>query len=191
MTTLGSVSFWLDRLKAGEARDEAVAQLWRRYFTQLVRQAEHRLKGKRSLSDGEDVALFAFAAFVKSAEAGRFPKLEDRNDLWSILLMLTANKAKNAIRDEHRRIRTEAMTLEPSESPASSEPTPDEVLALAEGLEQLLGKLSSDEQRQIAIHRMDGHTNAEIAAKLGRAIATIERKLKLIRERWIHKQDRY
>jgi hypothetical protein len=31
---------------------------------------------------------------------------------------------------------------------------------------------------------MEGHTNEEVAAKLGRSLPTVERKLRLIRKLW-------
>jgi DNA-binding CsgD family transcriptional regulator len=38
--------------------------------------------------------------------------------------------------------------------------------------------------RSIARWKMEGHTNAEIAVKLGRLERTVERKLRRIREIW-------
>lgn len=102
MSERGSVTIWLGRLKAGEQRDEAVSLLWGRYFTQLVSRARDRLRSRSRVADGEDVALSAFDSFVRAAEAGRFPRLDDRDDLWQVLLLLTARKAANAARDENR-----------------------------------------------------------------------------------------
>lgn len=38
--------------------------------------------------------------------------------------------------------------------------------------------------RQIAVWKMEGFTNEEIGAKMGRSRATVERKLVLIRALW-------
>ena len=99
MSERGSVTIWLGRLKAGEQRDEAAAHLWGRYFGQLVARARERLRARVRVADGEDVALSAFDSFVRAAEAGRFPRLDDRDDLWQVLLLLTARKAADAARD--------------------------------------------------------------------------------------------
>ena len=44
--------------------------------------------------------------------------------------------------------------------------------------------LADEELRQIALWKMEGHTNEEIASELGCALATVERRLRLIRRRW-------
>jgi IS30 family transposase len=55
---------------------------------------------------------------------------------------------------------------------------------MAEGFDHVLRVLGDDQLRQIAVWKLEGYSNAEIAAKLGRSDATVERKLKLIRELW-------
>ncbi|QJW98170.1 ECF-type sigma factor [Frigoriglobus tundricola] len=188
----GSVTVWLDRLKSGGDRDAAVARLWERYFAQLVGQAHNHLRGKRAAVDGEDVALIAFEGFVRALEAGRFPKLNDRNDLWSVLLRMTANKARNSIRDEYRQKRGGCRVhhqlpddeSDPVAVPAAPDSDPAEAVALAEGGESLLAALGNAELRRVAILALEGHTNVETAAAIGKAVATVERKLKRIREIW-------
>jgi hypothetical protein len=60
-----------------------------RYFDKLVRLARRRLGSlRRRVMDEEDVALSAMRSFFGGAAQGRFPKLEDRNDLWRLLLSL-------------------------------------------------------------------------------------------------------
>ncbi|MBA4192266.1 MAG: RNA polymerase subunit sigma-70 [Planctomycetaceae bacterium] len=193
MTGPVSVTVWLDQLKAGKSRDEAVAQLWKRYFAQLVNQARSHLRSRRATGDGEDAALSAFDGFVRAVEAGKFPKLDDRDDLWQVLLMMTGNKAKNAVRDENRVKRGGGMAshglatsdLESGRLVAGSdEPDPAEAAILAEGAERLLRALGDTELRRVAELALEGCTNAEIAAGIGKAVATAERKLKRIREIW-------
>jgi DNA-directed RNA polymerase specialized sigma24 family protein len=193
MSDQGSVTVWLDRLKAGEERDEAVAQLWARYFTRLVNRARQQLRSRARASDEEDVALAAFDSFVRAAEAGRFPRLDDRNDLWQLLLVLTARKAANVLRDENRQRRGRGRVFQPlsdggasSTGPAvpSDSPDPAEVVALVEQVEQLLGVLGTDELRRVAVWALEGYTNHEIADRLGKSVVTAERKLRLIRGIW-------
>jgi DNA-directed RNA polymerase specialized sigma24 family protein len=189
----GSVTVWLDRLQAGGHRDEAVARLWERYFTHLVARARNHLRGQRAAVDGEDVALSALDGFVRAVEAGRFPKLKDRNDLWAVLLHMTANRARNAVRDENRikrggGLRQHQLTAGDSDAagvaPQALEPDPAEVVALAEEVEHMLTTLGNPVLQRVAVLALEGHTNQEIAAALGKAVATAERKLKRIREIW-------
>jgi RNA polymerase sigma factor (sigma-70 family) len=189
------VTVWLDRLKAGGHTNEAVNQLFERYFVLLVGSARQHLRNRTPKEDGEDVALAAFDRFVRATAAGRFPKLNDRDDLWRVLLMLTATKAANAVRDENRQKRggrkvvsTSAADSDASGLPVPSpEPEPVEAVALAESAERLLNVLGNEELRQIAVLALEGHTTREIARRIGKAVATVERKRRLIRETWTKK----
>jgi DNA-directed RNA polymerase specialized sigma24 family protein len=191
MGELGSVTIWLNRLKSGEERDEAVSRLWGRYFTQLVTRARERLRSR--VTDGEDVALSAFDSFVRAVEAGRFPQLDDRDDLWQVLLLLTARKAANVARDEHRLKKGGGQVIigfgnggpEGAEPAATSlEPDPAEAVILADEADQLLRILGTDELRRVAVWAMEGYSNEEIANHMGKSVATAERKLRRIRDIW-------
>ena len=101
MTSGGSVTHWLHLLKAG---DRAAAQpLWDAYFRRLVALARSRLRGTpRGMADEEDVALSAFDSFCRRAERGDFPRLDDRDDLWQLLFVLTVRKAIGLARHQAR-----------------------------------------------------------------------------------------
>src|SRR5262249_28101469 len=93
-----SVSHWISLLQSGDPH--AVEPLWGRYFHRLMGLARVKLEGQpRRAADEEDVALSAFASFCRAAEAGCFPRLSDRDDLWRLLVTLTERKAWNMIRD--------------------------------------------------------------------------------------------
>src|SRR5262245_36481381 len=97
----GSVSGWIRQLKVGDA--SAAQRLWERYFRRLVGLARTRLRGVgRRVTDEEDVALSAFASLCRGVRHGRFPQLSDRDDLWRLLVLLTARKAWHCRRDARR-----------------------------------------------------------------------------------------
>ena len=102
MASQGSVTRWIGELKAGDR--QAAQKLWERYFQRLVGLARKKLRGaKWHAADEEDVALSAFDTFCRGAENGRFPRLDDRDNLWNVLVLLTARKAWHVVRDEGRR----------------------------------------------------------------------------------------
>src|SRR5262249_59523795 len=104
MASKGSVTEYIDKLKAGDP--VAAQMLWERYFQRLVRLARKYLqKGRPRMADEEDVALSAFDSFCRGAEEGRFPQLADRDNLWRLLVVLTARKASHVLRDEGRQRR--------------------------------------------------------------------------------------
>jgi DNA-directed RNA polymerase specialized sigma24 family protein len=49
---------------------------------------------------------------------------------------------------------------------------------------RLLGRLGDKTLRSVAIWKMEGYTNAEIARRLGCVEQTVERKLQRIRRHW-------
>src|SRR5262245_6241781 len=63
-------------------------------------------------------------------------------------------------------------------------PIPEFAAMMAEECQRLLDALDDDALRQVALSRMEGYTNDEIAAQLGCARRTIARRLELIRKTW-------
>ena len=51
-------------------------------LTEPEREHLYTLMSEGRLADEEDVALSAFDSFCRGAEQGRFPRLDDRDDLW-------------------------------------------------------------------------------------------------------------
>src|ERR1700726_2239482 len=104
MSSEGSITHWLRLLQAGD--HSAARPLWQHYFQLLVARARAALRGvPRRAADEEDVALSAFDSFCRGAEQGHFPQLEDRDDLWRLLVVITGRKASHLIRDETRKKR--------------------------------------------------------------------------------------
>src|SRR5690349_9477098 len=101
MPSDGSITRCIRLIKDG---DRAAAQpLWDAYFFRLVGLARARLRNTpRRAADEEDVALSAFDSFCRRAEAGQFPRLHDRDDLWQLLFVLTVRKAVDLARHEGR-----------------------------------------------------------------------------------------
>jgi DNA-directed RNA polymerase specialized sigma24 family protein len=194
MSLDNSVSAWIERLKAGEPA--AVGPLWERYYQRLVELARQRLRGLRTAAaDAEDVALSAFDSFCRAAGQGRFPRLEDRDDLWQILLVLTARKAVNLVKHEHAPKRGGGRLVHASTLAAQAdaeelahvlgrEPTPELAAQAAEEFRRLLDGLPEPLLRRLALARMEGYSVADIARQTGKSVATVERKLQRIRLLW-------
>ena len=190
-----SVTRWLEGVKVGD--DAAIAQLWNRYFERLVWLARGRLpRSCRRVLDEEDVAISAFQSFCDRAARGRFPKLNDRNDLWVLLLTLTTRKAVLTVRHQTRgkrgggRVLTESdlagddATTNEFANALEREPSPEDVIRVADDLERLLGRLENDTLRTVALRKLHGFDHHEIATELGASARTVERKLRLIRATW-------
>jgi DNA-directed RNA polymerase specialized sigma24 family protein len=193
----GSVSLWINQLKDGD--DVAVQKLWHAYFHRLVALARTKLRGtRRRAEDEEDAALSAFDSFCRGAEHGRFPQLNNREDLWRLLVMITARKAYDLAEREGRlkrgsgQVRGDSAVGDPSDSTsargweeiAGNEPTPEFAAQAVEEYRRLLEQLGDDELRAIAVWKMEGLSNEEIATRIGCAVPTVERRLRVIRKTW-------
>lgn len=195
-----SITIWLRQLAQGD--DQAAQHLWERYFDELVRVARRKLaRASRRVADEEDVALVAFNSFCNGVQAGRFSRLDDRDDLWQVLLMLTARKAIDQRRHDEADIRgAGAVRGESVFSPMGQQgqgiasieqivgeaPTPEFALAVSEEMESLLLRLDNDglQLRDISLAKLEGNTNAEIAQRFNMSLRSVERKLSLIRRIW-------
>lgn len=188
MSDPGSISRWLGELKAGNL--DAAQPLWVRYFERMVALARNCLQaGPRAMADEEDVATSAFASFCRCMTADRFPRLDDRDDLWKILMSLTARKAADLIHHENRLKRGGAGLRGGRdidwEEVIGSQPTPEFVVQVAEEYQRLLDRLGNDSLRTIALWKLEGYTTHEIAERIGCTGRTVERKLRVIRSIWI------
>jgi DNA-directed RNA polymerase specialized sigma24 family protein len=182
-------------VKQLQAGDQAAAQaLWERYFRRLVALARKKLHGAaRRVADEEDVALSAFDSFCRRVAGGRFPQLNDRDNLWQLLVVITARKAHHLVRHERQLKRGGEPSAEgtgPDREEAdphkllAREPSPEFAAEVAEECRRLLDLLGDDDLRAVALQKMDGYTVDEIAVNLGCAPRTVARKLGLIRGLW-------
>ena len=195
MVSKGSVTCWIGQLQAGDPG--AAQHLWERYFRRLVGLARKKLRDTpRRVADEEDVALSAFDSFCRGARRGRFPRLDDRDNLWRLLVAVTARKAFDQVRDARAQkrgggtVNGESALRGPDGSPAGldqvvgREPTPAFAAQVADECRRLLDLLADPELRSVAVWKMEGDTTEQIAAKLACAPSTVERKLRRIRGLW-------
>lgn len=197
----GSVTQLLGDLKSGDPA--AVQALWERYFSRLVLLARGRLRrvvGPGGIEDEEDAVLSAFDSFVQGLQRERFPRLSDRHNLWQLLVTITTRK----VYDQAERRGAEKRGggyQNVSRSGAGegggglewlvgAEPTPEFAALVADQCRVLLGLLSREDPtgerhlREVAVWKMEGFTNAEIADRLGCALRTVANRLDLIRSLW-------
>ena len=188
-----SVSRLIERLK--NDKPDAADEIWRLYFQRLLPVARAKLTKVRDPSvDEEDVLVSVFDRFFRAVSEGRFAKLNDRDDLWQILLMLTERN----VSDQRRRSTTEKrgrdrvvnqsnlanLDMQQLRELADREPTPDQVVAFNEHLSVCLCSLDDMSTREVAIMKLEGLSNQEIGEKLEISLSSVERKLRVIREVW-------
>jgi RNA polymerase sigma factor (sigma-70 family) len=189
-----SISGWIEGAKQGD--EEAIRALWNRYHPHLLRFARGKLPpNRRRVADEEDVVSLAFKSFFFAARAGRFPELKDSDGLWKLLLKMTARKAVDLKRHEgrkKRRVLGESVLIKTRDESSSdamsriagSEPAPDFGALVTDECRRLLDQLGDRELENLALAKLEGLGNEEIAKRLGYSLRTVERQLQLIRKKW-------
>ena len=185
------VSHWIDLVKTGDSN--AARQIWQHYFDRLVRSVRGRLFGQnRAVSDEEDIVLSVFDSFYHAAENGRFPDLSDRDDLWKLLLRMSARKVIDKRRKDQRQRRGGGIAIHSLDQSADGEnvieaigdePSPEMVLMMEESVAEFFSHLGVGQLRDLAGAKLEGYSNAELAQRFDCSERTIERRLHLIREK--------
>ena len=185
-----SVTRMIANLKTGD--EEAAQAIWEGLFNQVCGLANRRLgEASRRVQDEEDIALSAMNALCVGAREGKFRQLENRDDLWQLLCMLTARKA--VLRWQKQRAKPEVgesiLGVGPDEERATldqfvqGKPDVGYLDTLSATSSDLLAGLD-DRLRQVALLKLRGYSNQEIADDLGRSVKSVERYLHSIRQKW-------
>jgi RNA polymerase sigma factor (sigma-70 family) len=196
MSSPGSVTQLLVQLRSPdqETRERAAQAIVGRYFQTLVTLALRRLSRRiRPLVDGEDVAQSALGSFFRCERDDRFV-LEGRDNLEKLLIAITLNKALKTTRF-HTAPKRDVNRVEHSPEPEGSaegpyphwlfehmdrsEPTPEEVMSLAEMIDGL-----PDQLRAVVELKLMGFQDKEVAEKLGLSPETIRLRKRRIENEW-------
>ena len=187
------VTMWLHQFK--DTPEESLEKIWNKYYRHLITYARKRLVNvpKRKF-DEDDIVSSVLESFFDGVQRDRFPRLNDRTDLWKILLVMTARKTAQNIRSElaEKRgggdVRGESVFLSNGSSAGGldtySSPTERFAHGLSLEMQEQLAGLGDESLREIAVRKLQGYTNSEIANELDCAERTIERKLERIRGMW-------
>src|SRR5262245_58080155 len=173
MSADGSITRWINDLREGHS--VAASRLWERFFDRMKHLARPRARPQLTggVYDEEDVALSAFASFCRALQAGKYPQMQDRNDLWQLLATFTLRKANDHARHERAEKRGGpglAQRLPEAAGPgadplgqvASDTPPPDLLVLMGEECQRLLDRLADPELQAVAMWRLEGYTNDEI-----------------------------
>lgn len=192
------VTNWISRLASGD--DEAMANIFSRYFQRLVTLASCKMHGVNlAPRSGEDIALSALKSFCFGVREKRI-EVSNEDDLWGFLFLLTVRKAcaeRRRVLSQKRGfgvlIRSESNnpvggdgdTADIFENVVGREPSPALAVELAENGRELIALFDDQTlQTQIIERKLQGASVAEIAEELDLVPHTVFYHLKKIKERW-------
>lgn len=189
----GSVSGWIAQLRQGDPA--AINNLVARYFGKIAQYAEGRLRrGIRVTDDGEDIALTVLQAIAKQVSNGRYPDLQDRDDLWFMMIVIAQHAVIDRQRVELRRSKSGAPIHNMTDllqtynveldNFIGREDSEARLLEIIDCWEELLRKLPDDRMRQVAQLKIQGLSNREVANELDLVPRTVDRKVNAISQLW-------
>ena len=185
-----SVTRWINELKKGDAA--AADLLWQFLQSRLIALASRQV-GFSVSYDKEDVALDAFATLCEGIREGRY-EIANRNALWSLLGVITINGARKRSRNEKRLRRGGSFTRTKSndktlDSITTNELSPEDSYFALDECKRLLSILPNENLKRLAVLKVDGYTNEEVAEIMNCTRRSVQRRLKLIREIWTNELD--
>ncbi len=196
------ITRWMTEAQGGD--DAAAQKLWEAYSEKLLRYAKKKLACMpRRAVDEEDVIVSAMNSYFAAAKTGQLAP-ENRNELWKLLTTITVRKANAQIRRHYAQkrgggvVRGESVFLDrmatDQEHYGINQVIDDRNLDVMSGqliqmCEEKLTMLNDDSLREVAILRLEGYSNDEMAEQLHCSRATIKRKLARIREKWSDNRD--
>ena len=173
----------LNRYREGDP--QAASELFDRYVQRLMGLARSRLSAKLARRiDPEDVIQSAYRSFFGGAAAGNFD-IRQSGDLWRLLAAITLNKLRMQARRhtaEKRNLSCEDSISMPDDMQGlapqalAHDPQPEEVVAVAELLENVMTGLSAQHRRMLEL-RLQNHNIQEIADDVGCSERTVRRLL--------------
>lgn len=191
---VGSITHYVNQLQAGDP--QAVYPLWEHFYDRLVELARFQLQGKAlRIVNEEDLAVNVLEKLCVDALAGKLPLVKDRDHLWRLLVCIIKRRIIDQRRRASRKKRGggevrgeswftgrrerdgEQAGLDGVAGPAY---LPEFQALMADELE----RLGDATLREVALLWMAGHNRKEIAARVGCAPRSVDRKLQLIRAIW-------
>src|SRR5260370_41049027 len=117
------------------------------------------------MGDEDDGAQCAFLSLCLGARKGRFPDLQDRNNLWGLLVFITAQKTADLIANDMRKKRGEGKVRGHSfftgkdaaggfDAMRGRSPGPATLNVWKEEDERLLERLKDETLKRIAVLKM-------------------------------------
>jgi DNA-directed RNA polymerase specialized sigma24 family protein len=187
---LGSVSNWLKEIKSGDV--DAVEAIWKRYYQRVVAFAIQRMKINPDCAvDGEDIAQLTMHRFCLNASSGQYPNLDDRQQLWDLLVVCTLNRIRKHLRDCNRIKRSglNRVVFKFKRSEALEDlQAPEGPTIMADMVQSWLDRLDREDPtgqlKQIAIWSMEDISGSEIARIIKKRKSLVLQQIRLIRILW-------
>ncbi|MDB4545003.1 ECF-type sigma factor, partial [bacterium] len=151
----------------------------------------------RRVYDEQDAVQSMFLSLCQGLKADRYPDLQNRDNLWRLMLVMTGRKISKRhrfdrqLKRDNRRLLTDSYFVQNSQDrnspnlyPSAAEPTPELLAEFADTSSALIEALGTDNLKDVALLRIEGFDDCEIASRLQCSRSTVQRRLVMIRKIW-------
>lgn len=184
-------------LTSTQAVDEAGAEaIWNEFLPRLMRVIEIKMRDiSKRFVDRDDIAQNAMHSLFKGLQGQRFNNVSNCDQLWGLLVTITARKItaerRKALAQKRGggQVRGESVfandenayginqILDSSRMPESAE----EIL---QTYQEMLPRITDEASVQTLLLRMEGYSNAEIAQRLKCSVSRVEQRMAKVRRIW-------
>ena len=174
-------------------------RIWNEFFPRLKHFAQKRIRNMAQRAfDEEDIALSAINSFFRGHAAGQFEELPGDEEMWRLLVTITARKVtaqrrkQMAAKRGSGNVRGESVFQAAGDSDMNAgmaqimdeNRMPESATEIAETCKDLLAVLPNEKLRETALMRMEGYTNKEISKELKCSVARTKQRVAQIKELW-------
>lgn len=187
----GTLTGFFIRLQAGE--QSAARGLWEHFCPRLTGLAQRVFRERPDrFPEAEEAALSAFASFCTAAQHGRIDGDVDRDSLWRLLKTFTVRKVACQVERDATakrgggRVIPESVWAGNTDHAGSLDAAFGCILTRDFDIncEELLARLPDADLKTIALAKLMGYTNRDLAQRFDCTERRIERKLHAIRLAW-------
>ncbi|MDB4370779.1 ECF-type sigma factor [Mariniblastus sp.] len=190
------VTIWIEQVRQSD--DEAIKRVWQHFADGLQEYARGKIHPKtRRVYDEQDAVQSMFLSLCQGLKADRYPDLQNRDNLWRLMLVMTGRKISKRhrfdrqLKRDNRRLLTDSYFVQnsqdrnsPNQYPPAAEPTPELLAEFADTSSALIEALGTDNLKDVALLRIEGLDDCEIASRLQCSRSTVQRRLVMIRKIW-------
>ena len=190
------VTIWIEQVRQSD--DEAIKHVWQHFADGLQEYARGKIHPKtRRVYDEQDAVQSMFLSLCQGLKADRYPDLQNRDNLWRLMLVMTGRKISKRhrfdrqLKRDNRRLLTDSYFVQNSQDrnspnlyPSAAEPTPELLAEFADTSSALIEALGTDNLKDVALLRIEGLDDCEIASRLQCSRSTVQRRLVMIRKIW-------
>lgn len=173
-------------LITGLENDQSKAQnaVFDEYHQKLIAMVRSNVNGRLSRRlDASDVVQSALRTFFLHAREQKF-QIEQRSELWSLLVTITLNKLRNQARFHNADKRSPDREEQNGHIPTSllgRTPDPRDAALINDEVESIVSQLRPFHQ-EIAERILAGQPSAEIATATNRSLRTVRRVENILKE---------